>query len=236
MELRTEYHRALLAPHRLKRSIQLLVAAINRSGLRVPIAVRGVSGFVVAGAVSAELGLPLVIVRKGTDGCHSDYLVEGPRELTDYIIIDDFLSSGDTIQAIYRDVASTYRPARVSLRGVFMYGPGRKWVEGRENEKGKWVSGHTCGRYSCRVDCNGTPKTWERIGELIELITPKGSKNDVPTKKPVSRNVPAIRIKKLGLSKSTWSYPKWLRSSASFKSIGGIRSRSGNELQGPGQT
>lgn len=64
------------------------------------IVVCGVSGLVVGPMVANALGVPLVVVRKEDDhSTHSDFQVEGciPER---YIIIDDFIESGDTVQYI----------------------------------------------------------------------------------------------------------------------------------------
>jgi phosphoribosylpyrophosphate synthetase len=64
------------------------------------IACRGMSGAIIAGAVASGLGIPLVLVRKPEDQCHDS---QDKRSLAGfqgktYIIIDDFICSGDTIR------------------------------------------------------------------------------------------------------------------------------------------
>ena len=67
------------------------------------IAFRGMSGALVAPAVSANLGKNLLMIRK--EQSHSEMNVEGfignPQR---YVIIDDFISSGDTCYTIIREV------------------------------------------------------------------------------------------------------------------------------------
>jgi hypothetical protein len=75
----------------------------------VYIACRGVSGLLVAPGVAASLGVPLVIVRKPSDGSHSCILIEGPWPPnedylpdTHVIIVDDFVETGNTVAAVVR--------------------------------------------------------------------------------------------------------------------------------------
>jgi adenine/guanine phosphoribosyltransferase-like PRPP-binding protein len=74
------------------------------------IAFRGISGALVAPAVAANLKKNLIIVRKSTTDTVSDYLVEGHRRKQRYIIIDDMISSGDTIRAIKRNIKRSLNP------------------------------------------------------------------------------------------------------------------------------
>jgi adenine/guanine phosphoribosyltransferase-like PRPP-binding protein len=73
----------------------------NRNGMCIEaIAVRGVSGLVVGGAISAYSGIPLAIVRKEGDGSHSDYPIEYGDEFNRYCFVDDFISSGTTLARV----------------------------------------------------------------------------------------------------------------------------------------
>lgn len=64
------------------------------------IAVRGVSGLVVGGALSVYCNLPLAIVRKPDENSHSDHDVEYAADFKIYAIVDDFVSTGTTIGKI----------------------------------------------------------------------------------------------------------------------------------------
>lgn len=70
------------------------------------IAFRGVSGALIAPVLSIMMGKKLVCVRKPDERSHSDYPVEGAiADLGSYVIVDDFMASGETarhiIKAIY---------------------------------------------------------------------------------------------------------------------------------------
>jgi adenine/guanine phosphoribosyltransferase-like PRPP-binding protein len=60
---------------------------------------RGFSGAVVGPVVALQLGKPWALVRKVGDNAHSSRVVEGDVS-GDYVIIDDFIDSGETIRKI----------------------------------------------------------------------------------------------------------------------------------------
>jgi len=69
------------------------------------IAFRGMSGALVAPAVAARLKKNLLMVRKPQENSHSSMKVEGFCETAQrYVIIDDFVSSGNTISEIRKAV------------------------------------------------------------------------------------------------------------------------------------
>jgi adenine/guanine phosphoribosyltransferase-like PRPP-binding protein len=85
------------------------------------IAFRGLSGASIAAILSWDLGIPMMAVRK--DGSHDSDNVET------YIIIDDFICSGNTIKQIVQNIEkSKYRytadrplAANAKLVGIFCY-------------------------------------------------------------------------------------------------------------------
>jgi adenine/guanine phosphoribosyltransferase-like PRPP-binding protein len=78
---------------------------------------RGFSGALVGPVVALELGKRWALIRKPHDRTHSCYLVEG-EVFGDYVIIDDFIETGDTIKAIRDIVEQRYA---VSCKGVVLY-------------------------------------------------------------------------------------------------------------------
>lgn len=67
------------------------------------IAFRGMSGALVAPSVAAALGKNLLMIRK--EQSHSDMNVEGFYGITQrYVIVDDFISSGETCRTIIAKV------------------------------------------------------------------------------------------------------------------------------------
>jgi orotate phosphoribosyltransferase-like protein len=67
------------------------------------IAFRGLSGSLIAPVVALKLGKTLLAVRKGEE-CHSSRQVEGDLGADRYIIIDDFVSSGETVNKIRKAI------------------------------------------------------------------------------------------------------------------------------------
>ncbi len=80
----------------------------------------GVSGMAMGFPLSLKLKKPIVIVRK--EGCawnHSEYQIEGLKEFKRYIIVDDRISTGKTINNIIRNIKDHCPNAK--LTGIFLY-------------------------------------------------------------------------------------------------------------------
>lgn len=106
---------ALVNPERMTLVVNWLVSSIEadrKAGIKIDaIAVRGISGAVIGGAVSLVTNLPLIIVRKQNDDSHSSYRVEyGDGALVkNYCFIDDLVSSGKTLDITQDDIANEFR-------------------------------------------------------------------------------------------------------------------------------
>lgn len=73
----------------------------NHGDLFDTIAYRGASGAIIASIIAHRLKKPLLLVRKPDDTKgHSPFMLEGPRSVKRYLIVDDFMSSGATYEAI----------------------------------------------------------------------------------------------------------------------------------------
>lgn len=96
-------------PKKLTKTLDHVCKAIEKDKKEFNIqalAVRGNSGTLVAGAISMMVNLPIILVRKEGDGSHSDYKVEFNNILkkkgtAGYVVVDDIISSGDTIRSIF---------------------------------------------------------------------------------------------------------------------------------------
>ncbi len=67
------------------------------------IAVRGISGISVGSILAHALDKSIAIVRKeGTENTHSENQMESSFEVEKYVIVDDFVSSGETLYHIER--------------------------------------------------------------------------------------------------------------------------------------
>jgi len=90
------------------------------------IAFRGMSGSLFAPLVASKLGKKMVMVRKDGDGNHSGMLTEGWRMVDKVVIIDDLISSGNTIRSLISDLNRSRRDTQdgkepVKIAGVFLY-------------------------------------------------------------------------------------------------------------------
>lgn len=68
------------------------------------IAFQGLSGALIAPIIAMQMDKTLIAVRKPNEECHSLYRVEGDVAARRYIIVDDFISSGNTVRAILNAV------------------------------------------------------------------------------------------------------------------------------------
>lgn len=90
----------MLNPQKARYTVTQVVKMIRVRGLVFDaIACRGVSGMLIAPIVAMRLNKTLIVVRKG-EPTHSTYAVEGDHGAQRYIILDDFIDSGDTIREI----------------------------------------------------------------------------------------------------------------------------------------
>lgn len=95
------------------------------------IAFTGMSGALIAPAVAFKLNRGLILIRKGRlSQCHSRLRVEGDINCNSYIILDDFIATGDTIKRIakYVNECNGARPGRPrpKLVGIYEYAGCRK--------------------------------------------------------------------------------------------------------------
>lgn len=87
---------------------------------------RGFSGSIIGPTVALQLGKSWALVRKPNDSSHSVKTIEGALD-GDYIIIDDFVSTGDTISDIVRNC----KPNKCV--GVYFYD--RVWLNNRSDKE-----------------------------------------------------------------------------------------------------
>ena len=82
---------------------------------------RGMSGALIAPIVAMRLNKNILMVRKPSDCSHSGYSgkAEGCVEIDKYVIIDDFISTGHTVDNIISAVKESNSKAK--LEGIFLY-------------------------------------------------------------------------------------------------------------------
>ena len=102
----------MLNPARAKYTAKKVVKMIKARGLKFDaIACRGVSSMLISPIVAMRLNKSLIVVRKG-EATHSSYIVEGDHGARRYLIIDDFIDSGDTIRAITEEIYDVNKDAQ----------------------------------------------------------------------------------------------------------------------------
>jgi adenine/guanine phosphoribosyltransferase-like PRPP-binding protein len=83
----------------------------------------GISGVVFAPALAKKMGRKIAIVRKARDGTHSSNKVEADcfdDEFGNYIIVDDLISSGNTVKRITKAITKHTR-GKGRCVGVYLY-------------------------------------------------------------------------------------------------------------------
>jgi orotate phosphoribosyltransferase len=101
------------------------------------IAFRGMSGAMIVPAIAHKLGVKMLMVRK-EDGSHAWHKVEGDP-VKQYIIIDDFIETGDTINEIIKQIKNNV--ARdIQCVGVYLYHKSSTNTKGNLKDKAKYIS------------------------------------------------------------------------------------------------
>lgn len=115
-KLNTDYLKAL--DYRAARKILALAEKILSKIKFDAIAYSGASGSLIAPALAFRMNKGLLLVRKEKN-THSGSKVEGHTQIKRYIIVDDFVNTGDTIKRIAREVKKNCDCA--ILVGVYEY-------------------------------------------------------------------------------------------------------------------
>lgn len=86
------------------------------------IAVSGVSGLSIGPIVAYLMGKELIVVRKGeqSHSCHTVESISHSDRKFNYIIVDDLVDSGKTVNRIYNNIKDKY--ANAELTGIYTYG------------------------------------------------------------------------------------------------------------------
>lgn len=112
------YLSCILTPNTLERIVEDTYEVLKRHKNEFDaIAFRGMSGAMVAPQVAVKLKKSLLMVRKGED-CHSYSAVEGEFDIKSYVIVDDLVDTGKTIQTIINSIKSAITgPGRIKSEG-----------------------------------------------------------------------------------------------------------------------
>jgi hypothetical protein len=114
-------------------TVNNLLRLIRKSKVQFDtIVFRGMSGALIAPIIAYKLDKEVIIIRKGEDA-HSCRKAEGYTKSKRFIIIDDFVSSGDTIRQIFQSLyemsweSSHWNEMEAAIcSGVFLYNSS-KW-------------------------------------------------------------------------------------------------------------
>lgn len=116
----SDYLHNVMRPEKLKATADKCTAVLAKYEYDA-IAFRGMSGALIAPVLSFLTGKPLLMVRKpkSVEDGHSFYRVEGYSAAKHYVIVDDLISSGDTIRQIKSLVRSNFPEAECI--GILLY-------------------------------------------------------------------------------------------------------------------
>jgi hypoxanthine phosphoribosyltransferase len=89
------------------------------------IAVSGHSGTVLGGALAFKMGVPIFAVRKSMDTQNDSYMADGfwVQGECRYVIIDDLISSGTTVERILREIHKQCKKEREGWEKYSMGNP-----------------------------------------------------------------------------------------------------------------
>lgn len=126
MEMGSSY--APMAPSKLKIVVDRVAKKLKKLQKKVPfdtIVFRGNSGACVAFPLAYKMQIPVVFCRKEREivPSHGDAF-EGSGNMVNYVILDDFISSGETVKEIYKKVQALAKDRQcvdVKCVGIVLY-------------------------------------------------------------------------------------------------------------------
>lgn len=100
-----DYLRAYLNPNMAKeRYRRAKLALLKYKNQFDSIAFTGMSGAMIAVPIAHAMKKPLILVRKDKANCHSGRQVEGNIACKNYVIVDDLIASGETVERVQRKI------------------------------------------------------------------------------------------------------------------------------------
>ena len=99
----SHHMRKFIDPQELNTVINYAVEALKSYSFD-GIAFQGMSGAFIGPPVALRLNKSMLLVRKDGDTTHSAHKVEGDKTVRKYVILDDFISTGDTLTNIKNHV------------------------------------------------------------------------------------------------------------------------------------
>lgn len=122
------YETAEFDPDKLSATVSFINKVISGKFTKSKyIAVCGISGLIVAGAISIRSKRKIIAIRKENEDAHSSRCVEfneiglKPGDTIHYVIIDDLISSGKTVEYIYNSIKLCQTPFKFICDGIILY-------------------------------------------------------------------------------------------------------------------
>lgn len=120
--IHTNYLRNSLDKDLLKKNLAWAITTMKKSKLDFDsIAVTGVSGLTFGSILAHRLNKNLIVVRKQTELTHSWCDIEGEKTGKKYIIVDDQISSGDTVKSIITRLRDHLSFEKMNCVGLYLY-------------------------------------------------------------------------------------------------------------------
>lgn len=119
----------LVPPEKMRATVELALKFLERYEYDT-LAFSGLSGFLLGPVLCYLTGKEMIAVRKPGDNTHSFYTVEGNKNAERYIIVDDFIGSGETVRRIENEVKN-FAPEAICLGVLESFYLGDEWARGR---------------------------------------------------------------------------------------------------------
>jgi orotate phosphoribosyltransferase len=138
--IQSEYLGEVFDPKKLKAFLKLAIPLVKKYDFQ-SFAFRGISGALIAPLLAHKTEKTLIVVRKPKpdESSHSSFPVEGDLNTQRYVIVDDFQSSGTTVNAIISGILKFNPSARclgtLFYRDYFLYDSGLRIAPCRPTER-----------------------------------------------------------------------------------------------------
>ena len=122
MKIDSSYLRETFDAKKVRVIVRAMTKMIKESGVEFDTVVfRGMSGALIAPILAYKLKKYVAVCRKESDGSHSGHSgrIEGNVDIKNFIIIDDFIDSGTTVEIILKTVKDCSPSSKCA--GIFLY-------------------------------------------------------------------------------------------------------------------
>jgi orotate phosphoribosyltransferase len=140
----SDYFEEALHPSCLRILIRRAMRYLKKAKVEFDtIVFRGVSGMLFGPTLAVYMNKAMIVVRKD-EARHSKHSVEGNRATEKYIIVDDFIATGETVKNIALKIMdwqyrAGYKPA--TCQAIVFYKTCQEWA-GSDKQKVNKIFGH----------------------------------------------------------------------------------------------